>query len=54
MYKEMIDMKKEEASLFEKERKNYILALENIRKDGYKLSTLKKEKNDLVSFCFPK
>lgn len=49
MYKEMIGMKKEEATLFEKERKNYTLALENIRKDGYKLSTLKKENNDLVS-----
>ena len=48
--KEMMKMKDEEMELFDKERKNYLLALENIRKDGYNLGSLKKENDNLVAF----
>lgn len=42
-------MKEEEMDLFDKERKNYLVALENIRKDGYNMGSLKKENDNLVS-----
>lgn len=47
--KELMKMKEEEMDLFDKERKNYLVALENIRKDGYNMGSLKKENDNLVS-----
>jgi hypothetical protein len=52
MLKEILKMKEEEMNLFDKERKNYLVALENIRKDGYNMGSLKKENDNLVIFRF--
>ena len=49
LLKEMMKMKEEEMALFDKERRNYLVAIENIRKDGYNLNSLKKENDGLVS-----
>lgn len=47
MLKELLDLKNEEALLYEKEKKNYIVALEKIRREETKLSSLKKVNSEM-------
>lgn len=47
MLKELLELKNEEAVLYEKEKKNYMIALEKIRREESKLGSLKKVNSEL-------